>query len=182
MLRPDIVRFSLVTAAVLIPQAAAAQPSPRVDLRAHWGYTHVLDDTPPQAWVGGGSLTAAVGPNLRLGVEVLHANMFGKYSHYKERARLITPIAEYEFRLNPRFKPYMVIGIGYTQYRSHVPNPRHYFDRSLPEFHWEKQPGINWSTGVGARLFLTRRLFLAPEVRIGLRPILRSTVSVGFAF
>ena len=89
MLRPDIVRFSLVTAAVLIPQAAAAQP-PRVDLRAHWGYTHVLDDTPPQAWVGGGSLTAAVGPNLRLGVEVLHANMFGKYSHYKERARLIT--------------------------------------------------------------------------------------------
>ena len=116
MLRPDIVRFSLVTAAVLIPQAAAAQP-PRVDLRAHWGYTHVLDDTPPQAWVGGGSLTAAVGPNLRLGVEVLHANMFGKYSHYRERARLITPVAEYEFRLSPRFKPYMVIGIGYTQYR-----------------------------------------------------------------
>ena len=106
----------------------------------------------------------------------------GNIAITKERARLITPIAEYEFRLRPRFRPYLVIGIGYTQYRSHVPNPRHTFDRSLREFHWEKQPGVNWSTGLGARLFLTKRLFLAPEVRIGLSPILRSTVSVGFAF
>ena len=116
MRRPKLLLLGMVATFALLVQPVLAQPR-RVDVRAHWGHTYGLEDTPPQAWVGGGSLTAAVGPNLRLGVEVLHAHMFGKYSHYKERARLITPIAEYEFRLNPRFKPYMVIGIGYTQYR-----------------------------------------------------------------
>ena len=177
MIRPHIFLFALV----LIPHSVVAQPL-RVDLRAHWGYTYLLEDTPPEAWVGGGSVTTAIGSNLRLGLEVLHANLFGKYQTYKERATLVTPVAEYEFPLGPRFKPYMVIGLGYTQYRALVPNPGHYFDRSLPEFHWDKQGGINLSSGLGARLFLTRRLFLAPEIRIGLLPMLRSTVSVGFAF
>ena len=62
----------------------------KVDVRALWGYTAGLEDTPPHAWVGGGSVTAAVGPRLRLGVEVLQANMFGKYGDFKERATLVT--------------------------------------------------------------------------------------------
>ncbi len=33
----------------------------KVDVRALWGYTAGLEDTPPHAWVGGGSVTAAVG-------------------------------------------------------------------------------------------------------------------------
>ena len=56
----------------------------KVDVRALLGYTAGLEDTPPHAWVGGGSVTAAVGPRLRLGVEVLQANMFGKYGDFKE--------------------------------------------------------------------------------------------------
>ena len=181
MLRPIFVFLNLMAAVFLIPAAAPAQSS-RVDLRAHWGYLYGLDDTPPEAWTGGGSVTAAVGPKLRLGIEVLHANLFGKYDSYKQRARLFHPVAEYEFLSNARFKPFMVIGIGYTQYRSWLPDPGAHFDPSLPKRRWETQGRIHYTAGLGARLFLTRRLFLAPEVRIGLVPLLRSTVSVGFAF
>ncbi len=181
MLRSISVCFSLLTAVVLIPPAAPAQSS-RVDLRAHWGYLYRLDDSPPEAWAGGGSVTAAVGPRLRVGLEVLHANLFGKYDSYKQRARLFHPMVEYEFLSNSRFRPFMVIGIGYTQYRSWLSDPRARFDPSLPERRWETQGRIHYTAGLGARLFLTKRLFLAPEVRIGLVPVLRSTVSVGFAF
>ncbi len=135
----------------------------------------------PRAWVGGGSVTAAVGPNLRLGVEALHTNMFDKYQ-YKRRATLVTPVAEYEFWPGTRFNSYMVIGLGYTQYRTLEPNPRHFFDPSLPKFYWRKQGSINLSSGLGVRLSLTRRLFVDPKVRIGLVPVLRSTVSVDFTF
>lgn len=171
----------MVAILALLVQPVSAQPR-RVDLRAHWGYMYRLDDTPPQAWTGGGSVTAAVGPKLRVGLEVLHANLFGKYDSYKQRARLFHPMVEYEFLSDSRFKPFMVIGAGYTQYRSWLPDPEAHFDPSLPQRRWETQGRFHFTAGLGARLFLTRRLFLAPEVRIGLVPVLRSTVSVGFAF
>lgn len=171
----------MVATLFILVQPVSAQSS-RVDLRAHWGYMYGLDDTPPQAWAGGGSVTAAVGPKLRVGLEVLHANLFGKYDSYKQRARLFHPMVEYEFLSNSRFKPFMVIGVGYTQYRSWLPDPRTHFDPAGPKHRWETQGRIHFTAGLGTRLFLTRRLFLAPEVRIGLVPVLRSTVSVGFAF
>ena len=62
-------------------------------------------------------MTAAVGPRLRLGLEVLQANMFGRYSNFKERATLVNPVVEIAFSPGQRFNPYLVIGGGYTQYR-----------------------------------------------------------------
>ncbi len=154
----------------------------KVDVRALLGYTAGLEDTPPHAWVGGGSVTAAVGPRLRLGVEVLQANMFGKYDDFKERATLVTPVVEFEFSPGQRFNPYLVIGGGYTQYRALEPNALHFFDSSLPEFEWRKQGSFNLAGGLGVRWFLTERFFVAPELRIGLIPLLRSTVALGYAF
>ena len=103
----------------------------KVDVRALLGYTAGLEDTPPHAWVGGGSVTAAVGPRLRLGVEVLQANMFGKYDDSKERATLVTPVVEFEFSPGQRFNPYLVIGGGYTQYR---PSNQTRYTSSIPRF------------------------------------------------
>ncbi len=154
----------------------------KVDVRALWGYAAGLEDTPPHAWVGGGAVTAAVGPRLRLGVEALQANMFGKYSDFKERATLVTPLMEFEFSPGRRFNPYLAIGVGYTRYRALEPNPLHFFDPSLPESEWRNEGGFNLAGGAGIRLFMTERFFAAPELRIGLIPFLRSTVSLGYVF
>ena len=41
-----------------------------------------------------------------------------------------------------------------------------------------------WTTsfGGGVKIYLTKRLFVAPEVRVGREPNVRGTVSVGYAF
>ena len=171
----------LVIVLVLFQQPVFGQQR-SVDLRGQGGHTYLLDDTPPHAWIGGGSVTAAVGPRLRLGVEVLQANMFGKYGSYKVRATLVTPVVEFEFSPGKRFNPYLVIGGGYTKYRALEPNALHFFDPSLPEFEWRKEGGINLTGGLGVRLFMTKHFFVAPELRIGLVPLLRSTVALGYAF
>ena len=108
--------------------------------------------------------------------------MFGEYYDYKQRAMLITPIIEYGFRSGRSFSPYAVVGIGYTQYRSLEPNAENYYDPSLPEFAWRTEGAMNLSGGLGVKWFLTKRIFVAPEVRVGVVPTLRATVSVGYAF
>ena len=176
-----ITAIFLAVGLVLLLQPVYGQKR-EVDVRAVWGYTAGLEDTPPHAWVGGGSVTAAAGSRLRLGVEVLQANMFGKYGDFKERATLVTPVVEFEFSPGQRFNPYLVIGGGYTQYRALEPNALHFFDPSLPEFEWRKQGSFNFAGGLGIRWFLTERFFVAPELRISLRPLLRSTVALGYVF
>ena len=169
-----------VTLLALLPQSALGQAR-TVDVRAHFGHATGLDDTPPYAWVGGATVTVATGPHSRFGIEVWRANMFGPYARFKRRARLFTGVWEYEFAPGRRVNPYVVAGFGYTQYRTLTPNRGHYIDPSRPEFRWDKQGSIHYQGGLGIRLFVTRRLFVAPEVRTGF-PLLRSTVAVGYAF
>lgn len=38
------------------------------------------------------------------------------------------------------------------------------------------------SVGAGAKIFLTNRLFLSPELRIGREPTVRATINVGYVF
>ena len=95
---------------------------------------------------------------------------------------LVTPVVEYEFLPNRRINPYLVVGFGFTQYRTLEPNVEHYYDPSLPEFKWRKQGSINFTGGLGLRLFLGEHFFVAPEFRIGLTPAVHSTVVVGYAF
>lgn len=151
-------------------------------LRGQAGYTFGLDDTPPHAWLGGVTITGPAGSHVRGGVEVLHASMFGKYGTYKEYALLVTPVVEYEFSPHERISPYVVVGFGFTLYRARHFNPRHHFDPTLPEFKWDNQASINFTGGLGVRIFLGKRFFVAPEFRIGLIPLLRSTVGVGYVF
>lgn len=108
-------------------------------LRGQVGYTLGLDDTPPHAWVGAVTITGPASSHVRGGVEVLHANMFGKYGTYREYALLVTPVIEYEFSPHERISPYVVVGFGFTLYRARHSNPRHHFDPSLPEFKWDNQ-------------------------------------------
>ena len=79
-----------------------------VDVRAIWGYSYGLDDSPPHALVGGVSVTTALGPHFRLGAELVRANMFGPYGSYKSRARIGRGLLEHELR--PGMPPQPVLG------------------------------------------------------------------------
>ena len=180
MQRPWIVLLSVVTFVAAFPPAVCGQ-TPRTDVRVHAGHIVGLDDSPPYAWMGGGAVTVAAGPHTRLGLEVSYAHMFGPYSEYESRALLLTGLWEYEFNRGGRVNPYAVAGVGATQYWDLLPNVEHYFDPARPALAWERQAGMHFHGGLGIRLRIARRLFVAPEVRIGF-PALRSTVSIGYAF
>ena len=174
-----ILLFVTVSSLFLLPVRGEKR---RIYLRGQLGYTLGLDDVSRHAWLGGATITGAAGSHVRGGVEVLHANMYGKYQTYKTQALLINPVLEYEFLPHRRISPYVVVGVGLTLYRAWLPNPRHHSDPTLPEFKWEHQGRIHFTGGLGVRMFLGKSFFVAPEVRIGLVPMFRSTVGVGYVF
>ncbi|MDE0292550.1 MAG: hypothetical protein OXI93_00025 [Bryobacterales bacterium] len=47
---------------------------------------------------------------------------------------------------------------------------------------WEYGGSFNLGGSAGLRLFLTKRFFLSPEVRVAWIPFLRSTPAVGYQF
>ena len=168
-------QFLVVLFIVLGTAGAAERPAfgqPRtVDVQAVWGYNYGLDDSPPQALVGGVAVTVAVASHFRVGGEVLKANLYGPYSTYKQRAVLLRAVLRHELLPGRRANPYWVVGVGQAQYRG-----------LIPSYGWDVQNGLNVTGGIGIRLFVTERLFVAPEVRIGLAPLYHTTTAFGFAF
>ena len=109
--------------------------------------------------------------SFRLGAEVLKANLYGPRSTYKQRAVLVRAVLKHELLPGRRANPYWVVGVGRAQYRG-----------LIPSYGWDVQNGLNVTGGIGVRLFVTERLFVAPEARFGLAPLFHTTMAVGFAF
>ena len=157
------------------PVLGQARP---VDVRAVGGYAYGLDDSPPYAWVGGGTVTVPRGEHSRFGVEVWHATLYGPYfSGLAARALGVTALWEYEFSPGQRVNPYAVVGGGLTKYRTL------YSDFTYPGVDgWDIQHVPHISGGLGVRWFLTQQVFVATEVRLGLVPIFRPTLALGYTF
>lgn len=185
MRRFDFVLLAVLGAAVLPGPPAFGQPR-AVDVRASWGYANGLDDSPPHALLGGVSATAAVSPHVRLGAELWKANLFGPYGAYRTRARLVNALMEYELAPGRRVNPYWLVGIGVMQHRTLYPVGHVYVPEEgwvpTDAWRWDRQLGMMLTGGVGVRMFLTDRIFVAPEARAGLTPLLQTTVAVGVAF
>ena len=152
-----------------------------VSVAAQGGYTWRLEDTPPHGIVKGVAVTTRAAERWRVGVEFLDADLFGPYEDHEEHARLLAPTVAYEFGNADRVRPFVVFGVGWTQYRALIP------DSASPDsdelvYRWDFQSAFNLGGGAGIRLYLTKRLFVAPEARVGLLPWLRTTVAVGLDF
>lgn len=167
-------RAAVPLAVLLLATALGA--SANTDFRVLGGHAYGLEDTPPHAWLAGGAVTAALGPRVRVGLEVLHAHMFG-FEYFERRATLFNPIVEYHFAPDSRFSPYVTGGLGFTLYRSLYPS-----GPDPQRLEWEYGGSFNLGGGGGVRIFLTKRLFVSPEVRLGWIPFIRSTIAVGYRF
>ena len=96
-----------------------------------------------------------------------------------DRDYFFTPSVVYDV-VEPTRKavPYVLAGVGVEHHRGN------FFGADFNT----GQPCVSdttfttWSLGLGAgvKLFLTDRLFVAPEVRVGREPYARATVSVGY--
>ena len=79
-----------------------------------------------------------------------------------------------------RFVPYVIAGIGVLHHRGEVFGVD--FVTRQPRVFDNSYTSVAASAGAGVKMFLTKRLFIAPEGRVGYQPSLRGTISIGFVF
>ena len=171
---------ALVAILALLPSPVLGQAR-TVDVRASVGYAYLLDDSPPYAWVGGGTVTVPRGVHSRFGVEGWYASLFGPYNHPgKAQARLVTALWEYAFSPGQRVNPYAVVGVGVTQYRDWYVGARRASTasatatrpaRSAPCWSRRKPANAVWVQVCPKRPFTTHTDRLRPRLEGGRLPV-----------
>lgn len=79
-----------------------------------------------------------------------------------------------------RFVAYGIAGAGYLRNRSTFRGRD--FDTGVPRDFDTSFGTWTASVGGGVKIFVTKRLFIAPEVRFGREPDVRGTINVGYVF
>jgi outer membrane protein with beta-barrel domain len=94
---------------------------------------------------------------------------------------VVQPNVVYEFNSpGRRVVPYLIGGVGVIRHKSVFHGSD--FVTGVPVTYDTSYTTWSASAGGGLKLFLTKRLFLAPEARVGHEPTVRATVSIGYVF
>ena len=126
--------------------------------------------------VAGGSVRIYVTERLSVEPEVLYLRNSPNDQDY-----IIQPNVAYDLTdPRKRFVPYLVGGAGVIHHRGRFFGED--FTTREPRVFDTSFTGWTASAGGGVKIFLTRRLFIAPEARVGREPSVRGTVSIGYVF
>lgn len=158
----------------VVPVSAQQLTPPKVEGKVTFG-TAIFDNDSEHKVVGG-AVRYYLTERLSIESEYL-------YMHHSEidQDHLIQPNIAIDIT-NPRkrFVAYAIAGAGVLHHRGRffgrdftTGAPR-VFDVSLNSF--------TASAGGGVKIFVTDRLFVSPEVRVGREPTFRATVNVGYVF
>ena len=152
--------FLLSFSGTALAQTPASVAEPRITL----GWTTFLDEGPIDHFVSGGSVRFYISSRVGIEPEVLYLKGPGT-----DRDVTFIPHVTFDFGRTPRRSFYVTGGVGFLRQSQTSPF---------------RFTSTEWTTsgGIGMKYFLTDRLFIAPEFRIGFEPILRATGSIGFKF
>lgn len=147
---------------------------PKVEGKVIFGSSIFNDDTEHK--VVGGAVRAYVTERLSIEPEYLYL----RHSD-NDQDHLVQPNVAFDFTdPTKRFVAYGIAGVGVLRHEGRffgrdfvTGNPR-VFDTSFTT--WTA------SAGGGVKIFLTKRLFVSPEFRVGREPTVRATINVGYVF
>lgn len=143
--------------------AEAQRPGPEVRATAGWG--GFIDESWINHVIFGGSVRYYLARRVALEPEVLYMRGPGT-----DRDVTVIPHISYDFRPGKPVRPYIIGGAGLL----------HHSEKFGPTPFTDNEWTANF--GVGVRVPVTPRVFVAPEFRIGWEPTLRIAGSVGFTF
>ena len=162
-----ILSQTFVLTFLLWASPAFAEPLAGVmELRGTVGYSNFLDEDPLHHLVTGGSARFYVRNRIAIEPEFLFM--------YRSRQDIdfqVIPNVVFDFtKRESRFQPYAIGGVGLQRHR----------ELTGIGYYWSN----SWtgSAGIGTKIFLSDRLYVAPEFRLGLEPIVRITGSIGYVF
>ena len=159
-------RLLILTLLIRASPAFAEPLAGVMELRGTVGYSNFLDDGPLHHLVTGGSARFYVTNRLAVEPEFLFM-----YRSSQDLDFHFIPNVVFEFtKRESRFQPYAIGGVGLQRHR----------ELTGTGYYWSN----SWtgSAGIGTKIFLSDRLYVAPEFRLGLEPIVRITASVGYVF
>jgi hypothetical protein len=137
-----------------------------MELRGTVGYSNFLDEDPLHHLVTGGSARFFVTNRIAVEPEFLFM-----YRSSRDIDFQVIPNVVFEFTNREwRFQPYAIGGVGLQRHR----------ELTGTGYYWSN----SWTgtAGIGAKIFLSDRLYVSPEFRLGLEPIVRITGSIGYVF
>lgn len=167
--------FAVAIGLACFSGAAAQEVSPpRAEVRGTVGFADFTEFGELRHTVVGGSLRLYLTRRLSVEPELLYMRRNRQDEDY-----VIVPHIAFDLR-DPRARvvPYVIGGVGLLHHRGR-------FNRLTSTGIVEDTVTSNtWSAngGAGVKIYLTDRLFVAPDVRVGWEPVLRGTVSIGYTF
>lgn len=171
--------FVLLPCCVADANAQEKLTRPRVEVKAGAGIStfNVLPNDNLRHSVFSGAVRVYVWRRLSIEPEILFMQR-GAF----DRDVLITPHIAFDIT-DPRgrFVPYVIAGIGAEHHRDQI-TFTDFFNGNTVVTKRTSGFTLTANAGVGVKLFLTNRLFVAPDVRVGHEPNFRATVSVGYVF
>lgn len=143
----------------------SAQPDqqltrPKVEGKVIYGSATFGDDI--EHTIVGGAVRAYVTKRLSIEPEYLYL----RHSD-RDQDQLVQPNVAYDFTdPTKRVVAYGIAGVGVLHHNGRFFN------------------FTTWTTsvGVGLKIFVTKRLFVSPELRVGREPTVRGTINVGYVF
>jgi len=147
---------------------------PKVEAKVIWGGATFGEDDDHK--LIGGAVRVYVTKRLSIEPEYLYLR-----DSVNDQDQLIQPNVAYDFTdPTKRVVAYGIAGVGVLKHkgrfvdRNFVTGVTTVFDTSFTT--WTA------SVGAGAKIFLTKRFFVSPELRLGRQPTLRATINVGYVF
>lgn len=142
------------------PAGVPADESPRGSLEASLGLgaAALVEGSASQATL---ALSGAVGARWQAGAEVGYLRASPRESGAVLQLLLLRRYGA----ASSRVRPYWLVGAG----------------PFLGSGAWAGDNGVTATVGAGLQVFVSRTLFLAPEVRVGYVPTARLTLSVGYS-
>jgi hypothetical protein len=117
----------------------------------------------------GGAVDVRLVAGLRVGPEILYH--IGPTTTYrgleKDRDMTLSLMTSYDFKRSGRVTPYVTVGGGMLR-------------RSYRGTWWSES--FTFSAGSGMKIALSKRVFVAPELRGGLNPTVQASVRIGYRF
>lgn len=148
-----------------IPAGAQRHPAPAAEITSGWA--GFVDDATKHHAVAGAALRWYVSPRLSLGPEVVYMIGPGSDRDLYFTGNLVFDVLQPERGRRRRFTPYLVAGAGFFRHSDE-------FLRGT----FVSYEGA-FTGGGGARVFLSDRVYVAPELRVGWELHLRATATVG---
>lgn len=169
----SVARFAAFAAILLCSHTAFAQSTrPAPSFEGHIGYAGFVDESPVNHSIMGAAYRFHVSPRVSIGPEFIY--MIGPG---EDRDIFLTGDLWFDF-IEPspsgpaRVVPYLVVGGGVMFHRNFLHNEGAKW--------FAREPAV--TGGLGARIAVNDRWYVAPEVRLGWEAHVRFSAAVGYRF